>query len=128
MWRSIGSRWSVIAGLCFVWAVLPFHAKADSVSFGDAPLVSTSAGLSYFNPSSLSSPSRDADPLITRTAHALGNNVDRIYAFVHDDIDTIPLFGVQKGARGALIDKVGTPFDQAQLLAELLRAAGYTVV
>lgn len=102
-------------------------AQADTVSFGDAPLVSTSAAFTYFNPGSLTSPTRDADPLITRTAHALGDDADRIYAFVHDNIDVIPMFGVQKGARGALIDKAGTPFDQAQLLAELLRAAGYAV-
>src|SRR5262249_21248987 len=32
-------------------------------------------------------------------------------------------FGLAKGARGAAIDKSGTPFDQAHLMVELLRAS-----
>ncbi len=36
------------------------------------------------------------------------------------------MYGLQKGALGALIDKAGTPFDQVDLMVKLLRQAGYT--
>jgi len=63
---------------------------------------------------------------ISDLARALKNDPDLIYQFVHDNIAFVPIYGVQKGALGALIDGAGTPFDQAALMVELLRAAGYT--
>jgi RHS repeat-associated protein len=65
-------------------------------------------------------------PEILDLAPALGNNVDAIYDFVRNYVDTVFIFGAQKGALGAVIDKSGTPFDQAQLMVYLLRQAGYT--
>lgn len=62
---------------------------------------------------------------ITATAAALENDPQKIFAFVKNNIRVEARFGVQKGAVGALIDRSGTPFDQAQLLVELLRAAGH---
>ncbi|HEY7641619.1 MAG TPA: RHS repeat-associated core domain-containing protein [Steroidobacteraceae bacterium] len=59
-------------------------------------------------------------------ARALRNNVDLIYEYVHDNIRTVFMYGLQKGALGAMIDQSGTPFDQAELMVELLRQAGYT--
>lgn len=63
---------------------------------------------------------------ITATAAALENDPQKIFAFVRNNIRYEPRMGAQKGAVGALIDRSGTAFDQAQLLVELLRAAGYT--
>jgi len=63
---------------------------------------------------------------ITATAAALENDPQKIFAFVRNNIRYEPRMGAQKGALGALIDRSGTAFDQAQLLVELLRAAGYT--
>lgn len=122
----------ILAALAASITLLSSQALAQSppsLLFGDGPQISTTAAWSYFQGQGLSSPGCGApciDPLVERTAHALGDDPDRIYAFVHDQIEVVPLFGVQKGARGALIDMAGTPFDQAQLMAELLRAAGYT--
>lgn len=65
-------------------------------------------------------------PDIVELARALKNDVDLIYEFVHDNIEFIPTFGSQKGALGALIDGYGNSFDQAELMIELLREAGYT--
>jgi hypothetical protein len=77
-------------------------ASAETINFADGQAVSTSAALSYYG--TPTSPTRAADPLVTDTAHALGDDIDRIFFFVRDQVDVTPLFGVQKGARGALID------------------------
>jgi RHS repeat-associated protein len=61
---------------------------------------------------------------IQELARALKYDNDLIYEFVRDNIETVPVFGVQKGWRGALIDRQGTNFDQAELMFELLNAAG----
>ncbi len=65
-------------------------------------------------------------PSIEELARALRNDVDLIYQFVHDNIEFYPLYGVQKGALGTLIDGLGNPFDQAALMVALLREAGHT--
>ena len=109
-------------------AVMTSAAQAQTplMKYGDGALVSPAAAWTYYQTQSLSSPVRPADALFDRTAAALNDDVDVIYAFVRNEIETVPLFGAGKGAKGALIDKSGTPFDQAQLFAELVRAAGYT--
>ena len=94
-----------------------------SLQIADGSAVTPANAWTYFSPLTGVSPSRSADPLIERTASALGDDPLRIYTFVRNQIEVVPMFGVQKGARGCLIDKACTPFDQAHLLAELLRAA-----
>ncbi len=59
-------------------------------------------------------------------ARALRYNVDLIYEYVHDNVRTVFMYGLQKGALGAVIDQSGTPFDQAHLMVELLRESGYS--
>lgn len=63
---------------------------------------------------------------IEELARALRNDVDLIFQFVHDNIEFYPMYGVQKGAFGTLVDGIGNPFDQAALLVALLREAGHT--
>lgn len=63
---------------------------------------------------------------ITALARALRNDPDLIYAYVRNTVDTTFTYGVGKGAMGALVDRNGTAFDQAQLMVLLLRAAGST--
>jgi len=65
-------------------------------------------------------------PEIMVLAKALHNNVDLIYEYVRNNIEFSPMYGLQKGALGAVIDQSGTAFDQAQLMVDLLRASGYT--
>ncbi len=66
---------------------------------------------------------------IVELARALHNNVDLIYEYVHNNIQTEWMYGLQKGALGTEIDKAGTPFDQAELMVALLRqgTTPYTV-
>lgn len=65
-------------------------------------------------------------PELKSLARALRNDPDLIYEYVRNRIDTEFLFGMHKGALGTFIDGSGTAFDQAQLLTELLREAGYS--
>lgn len=46
--------------------------------------------------------------------------VERVFGYVRDNIETLPYYGVKKGAVGAYYDNAGTPFDQAMLMVKLL--------
>ncbi len=63
---------------------------------------------------------------IAELARALRNDPDLIYAYVRNTVDYYPVWGVQKGALGTILDNQGTAFDQAALMVALLREAGYT--
>lgn len=73
----------------------------------------------------------DAYPLgpasISELARSLRNNVDLIYQYLRNNVEYYPIWGVQKGALGTVLDNAGTDFDQSALMVELLRASGYTV-
>jgi RHS repeat-associated protein len=109
------------------WAV-------PSAKIGRAPLIHpTSAEAAY--PTSLDSTSTSTlgagaptPNEVVELARGLNNDVDKIYDFVRNYVDTVFIFGAQKGALGAIIDRSGTPFDQAQLMVNLLRQSGYTAV
>ncbi|UTW58744.1 hypothetical protein KFE96_00105 [Kordiimonas sp. SCSIO 12603] len=60
---------------------------------------------------------------IKELARALKYDPELIYNYVHDRIDIVPQFGLQKGALGTYLDGAGTSFDQAHLLVELLKEA-----
>jgi RHS repeat-associated protein len=99
-----------------------------SLRVGTAALVSTSGANSAIptdttHTNSVGTTGRPAE--IVELARALRNNPDLIYDFVRNNVDTVWMYGLQKGAVGAIVDKSGTPFDQANLMVELLREAGY---
>ncbi|PLX61400.1 DUF6531 domain-containing protein, partial [Sedimenticola selenatireducens] len=63
---------------------------------------------------------------IAELARALKNDPDLIYEYVRNNVAYYPTWGLQKGAIGAILDNQGTAFDQATLMVQLLREAGYT--
>lgn len=65
-------------------------------------------------------------PEIVELARGLRYNPDLMYKFVHDNIKYIPIFGYMKGPYMALMDRAGTSHDQAALLVQLLKQAGYS--
>ncbi|MBK7471420.1 MAG: hypothetical protein IPI73_13120 [Betaproteobacteria bacterium] len=67
-----------------------------------------------------------APPSIAELARALRNDVDLVYEYVRNNIEYYPVWGVQKGALGTILDNQGTAFDQAALMVALLRQAGHT--
>lgn len=60
---------------------------------------------------------------ISDMARALKNDPDLIYEYVRNNIEFIPIYGVKKGALGALLDGQGTSADQAELMVQLLQSA-----
>ncbi|MBQ0720856.1 MAG: hypothetical protein KBT88_08465 [Gammaproteobacteria bacterium] len=59
-------------------------------------------------------------------AEALENDPRRIYQYVRNHFEYVPYYGALKGPYLTLHERAGNDFDQAALLIELLRAAGYT--
>jgi RHS repeat-associated protein len=106
--------------------LLPFAAGAvPSVKIGTAALISPAS--SVFPSGTTHSPSEfsGTPEEIVELARALRNNPDYIYDYIRNNVETVWMYGLQKGAVGAIIDKSGTPFDQAQLMVRLLKQAGY---
>ncbi len=62
----------------------------------------------------------------TQLATALENDPRRIYQFVRNHFTYVPYYGALKGPYLTLKERSGNDFDQAAVLVELLRAAGYT--
>lgn len=54
---------------------------------------------------------------------AAADYADRVHEYVYNNVRTTFMFGLQNGARGAVLDQAGTAFDQAQLVVELLAVA-----
>ncbi|MEJ1962983.1 MAG: RHS repeat-associated core domain-containing protein [Gammaproteobacteria bacterium] len=101
-----------------------------SVKIGTAALISPADANSAFPTAqdsthtfSLGSSARPDE--LVELARALGGNPDVIYDFVRNNIETVWMYGLQKGGMGTVIDRSGTPFDQAHLMVELLRQSGY---
>jgi len=65
-----------------------------------------------------------AAPEIVALAQSLGNSPGRIFRFVHDEIDLDPKWGAGKSPLGTLHEHLGTSWEQAWLLQQLLTAAG----
>lgn len=99
-----------------------------AAKIGTAALITPSAANGYYGSGTTSSHFTGwTEPYeIVELARALKNDPDLIYDFVRNNIEITWSFGVQKGALGALVDRYGTAFDQAQLMVELLRQANYT--
>jgi YD repeat-containing protein len=104
----------------------PPPTTVSAIRIAQAPHVTVAAGTAaYTGADAQPRPwSADIEPLIQATAKRLQNDPDRIYEFVSNAIETEPMFGLAKGAVGTLVNRSGTPFDQAELMVKLLRAAG----
>jgi hypothetical protein len=64
---------------------------------------------------------------VEKTADQIGNNPAALFAYVHDHIRMQIYSGVLRGARGTLIGGAGNAWDQAALLAAMLRHEGREV-
>ncbi|MDO7833668.1 DUF6531 domain-containing protein [Sphingobium sp. HBC34] len=100
-------------------------AKADvpALKVGTAPLVSPSAALTYYGSPSSPTPPVIRDTTIQERARALNYDIDQIYISLRDNVDVIPIFALQKGAKGVILDNSGTAFDIAHAMVEMLREA-----
>jgi RHS repeat-associated protein len=78
------------------------------------------------NPAGLTCTPPLASDEIVELARALKWNPDLIYEYIHDNIQTIPIYDSLKGPLGTLIDGAGTPVDQADLMFSLLQQSCYS--
>ena len=120
-----------LLGAAIAFAAPIAIAAVDSVRIGTAALISPTAantsfptGLDSTHTNSIGTSGRPDE--IVELARALRNDPDLIYEFVRNNVNTVWMYGLQKGAVGAIVDKSGTPFDQAHLMVELLRQAGHS--
>jgi uncharacterized membrane protein len=74
--------------------------------------------------SSASIDANPTDPYISGQAAQLGNDPNRIFQFVRDQIGYESYLGALRGARGTLWSMAGDSLDKASLLVALLRASG----
>jgi RHS repeat-associated protein len=95
-----------------------------------APMVSMAEARRYYAQQPLDSSVTQAltTPVadVAELARALRSDVDRIHEYVHDNIAFVPTWGLRKSPRAVILDRSGNAFDQANLMVQLLRAAGYT--
>jgi RHS repeat-associated protein len=139
------------SGLAYMLAVLcgmsalagnTWAADLPSVKLVTATLVTPAQAWTYYGATTTHTAGPEAWPQAAPEVVALsralgagrlsaGDYSQNVFDHVRNNIDVEYRFGLGKGARGALIDGSGTPFDQAELMVELLRqgsvAATYKV-
>lgn len=98
-------------------------AANPAVVIPTAPLISPSSALTYYGSPASPTPPTTRDAIVAEAARSLRYDVDTIYAYVRDNVRLTPVFGLQKGARGVVLDGYGTAFDQAQFMVDTLREA-----
>ncbi|KQN04845.1 hypothetical protein ASE85_07600 [Sphingobium sp. Leaf26] len=98
-------------------------AANPAVMIPTAPLITPANALTYYGSPTSPTPPSTRDPLVAEAARSLRYDVDTIYAFVRDNVRLTPVFGLQKGARGVVLDGYGSAFDQAQFMVDTLREA-----
>ena len=134
--RSLHAVALALIGLPSAYAIGP------AVNLVTAPLVAPTDAWTYYGTSTTHTVGLAAwsttPPEIQAMATSLGaarytagtitatQYTQNVFDYVRNSIAVEFRFGLGKGGRGALIDQSGTPFDQAELMVKLLRAAGIT--
>lgn len=152
-WLSTGSTFSVVMACGSLSTVAHASGQAvRAVSEAIAPpatrlettsLLSPTAARDYFGSSIIHtvgvSLGATAPPEVVELARSLraGRDISTsagiaafataVLDYVRNNIRTELRYGLSKGGRGALIDQSGTAFDQAELMAMLLRQEGIAV-
>ncbi len=66
-------------------------------------------------------------PGVQQVLTEVGQDPLAAYRWVRDNVEYLPYFGAKNGAEGTAWSRIGNDFDQAALLAALLRSQGYPV-
>lgn len=102
--------------------------QTPAIDFDSGLIVSPAQAESYYagQPGGLSTgPTRAiTSSHILGLSRALQGDPDIIAQYIRENIATVPGPGIQHGAIGATLNGSGTSGDQAQLMVDLLRAAG----
>jgi len=121
--------WRMLGALALSLGLASQAFAAPSTKIGTAILLTPSAADGFYGAAttatnSIGSSARPNE--IKELVRALKGNPDLIYEYVRNNTEIVWTYGLSKGAMGVVIDKAGTAFDQAHLMVELLREAGYT--
>lgn len=135
--RDVGARRGCAGAILLAGLCLPAIARAElpAVRERHGTPISLASAWSYYGTSTLNTQSTSAWSVrpteIKALARSLGANrlsaaayADAVQKYIQSNIAVEFRFGLGKGALGALVDQSGTPFDQAQLMVELLREGG----
>jgi hypothetical protein len=125
------------------FASSPCYADPPGVRALTAPLVSPSTALSWYQGQGTTHTTGGAAwsggaPEIVALARSLGADriqtgpapitatqyTENVFNYVRNNIEIEFTFGLSKGARGALLDQRGNPFDHAELMLLLLNQGG----
>jgi RHS repeat-associated protein len=125
-----------VLAVTFALTFLTAAHAAPTIKLNSAPLVDPGQAYTNFYGTATTHTTGVAagstrPPEIKKLARALGAGrygtdtyAARVFDYVRLNIETEFRFGLGKGARGAVLDQSGTPFDQANLMVELLREGG----
>ncbi|WP_340643885.1 RHS repeat-associated core domain-containing protein [Phenylobacterium sp.] len=126
-WREW--RGCVFAAIALLAGSVSSALAEPSSKIGTAILVSPSAADSFYGSAttatnSIGSSARPNE--IKELVRALKGDPDLIYEHVRNNTEMVWTYGLSKGALGVIVDRSGAAFDQAHLMVELLREAGFT--
>ncbi|MBA3811445.1 MAG: RHS repeat protein [Caulobacteraceae bacterium] len=124
--RRLGPAWALVLALLATGGAEPAAAQSipiPVVKIGATSLVPPATALTHFGNQASPSPPATRDPLVRALARSLHYDIDVIFEHVRDHVEFTPMYGLQKGARGVILDGNGTAFDQAYFLVEMLREA-----
>ncbi len=126
--QSIAKKILLTAASVVCMSTMVFAQAVPSVQVEEGGVITPSAGNTYYGAGIVhtSDVFTGRRTEIKELAKALKNDPDLIYQYVRDNVETLPMFGLKKGAMGAIIDHKGTSWDQAHLMVELVRESGFT--
>lgn len=144
-WRSRAKAATARAALLGIMCLTGLHATAQttlpSIKILQGTLIDPGSANTYFGSSITNTNGTGATqrPIEIQTlANGLGAPLlaagtitpaaysQRVFEYVRNNINTVFMYGLQKGSLGTALDQAGTPFDQAHLMIELLAQGGVT--
>lgn len=142
--QRLKAGWRLSAAMLIAGGLLASGARAEpsALRIESAPLVSPTEAQAYYGsgttrtgglctsaPSMCDDPPPPEYPALVRSLSRDGQLsadafAQAVYEYVRRNVDTEYRYGLSKGGQGALFEQSGTPFDQVQLMAELLQLGG----
>lgn len=123
------SRLVFTAVMCFAWTGALGQPQSQADASADAAqtakLVEVMGRMLELARQELQKPGADPSDVPAQSA-LLGHNVDKLFAFVRDQVAYEPYAGVLRGARGALSARSANAIDKALLLKAMLESSGYS--
>lgn len=122
------SRLVFTAVMCFAWSGAAGQPQPKDNASADpaqaAKVIEAMGRMLELAQQELQKPGADPSDVPAQAA-LLGHDMDRLFAFVRDQVAYEPYAGVLRGARGALSARSANAIDKALLLKAMLETSGY---